>query len=132
MERESLQWHPDTMVTLYRNCAPSDAVVITSHTGEYLYGTRAQSTWYRKRFTYTIDVSLLSILLSLLWLLPSFGAYKLVVKVVCRVVLGLRAEVRAMREGWLGKLLVFVSLLEMVMLWSLLNSSSRCVIARLG
>lgn len=51
------------------------AAVVAGLTGDYLHRTRGASDWSRKRFIYTEVVAVLSILISILWILPFAGAF---------------------------------------------------------
>lgn len=51
------------------------ASVVAGLTGQYLHEVKGASDWSKSRFIYTEVIAALSILLSLLWLLPFSGSF---------------------------------------------------------
>ncbi|KAK7746515.1 hypothetical protein SLS53_002474 [Cytospora paraplurivora] len=65
----------DLVSIIFRVAELAFAAIVAGITGKYLHAQRGQSSWHLGRFIYIEVVAGLSILLSLLWLLPFSGSF---------------------------------------------------------
>ncbi|KAK7722310.1 hypothetical protein SLS64_000847 [Diaporthe eres] len=65
----------DLVSMLFRLAELVFAAIVAGITGNYLHASRGQSSWTLGRFIYAEVVAGISILLSLLWLLPFSGSF---------------------------------------------------------